>query len=274
MPEYDFSGQVAFITGAAHGQGRSHAKHYAKNGADVVAIDIAKDLDTVPYALGTKDELEQTTKMVEEEGQDALALEVDIRDEEQVEEAVGAALDEFGRIDFLANNAGVVTNSDATKLNEETWDEVVDTCLKGAWLCSKHVGRHFAERDDGGTIITTSSQAGLTGNPGTAHYVSAKWGVIGLTKTLALELAEYDVNVNAVSPSVVNTQMVDGLLEAYGEESLNQVSVMGGPMNVFDPEDPGIDPRYISEAYMWLSSDAADYVTGIVLPVDTGHTAK
>ncbi|MGM0718621.1 MAG: mycofactocin-coupled SDR family oxidoreductase [Halobacteriota archaeon] len=274
MVNYDFSGQVAFVTGAAHGQGRSHAQHYAKHGADVVVTDINQNVDTVPYDLGTSGELEETAGLVEEEGQEALAIEMDVRDEAQVESAVEEAIDHFGRIDVLANNAGIVTVSDATELDEAMWDEVIDTNLKGVWLCAKHVGQHFIDRGDGGKIVTTTSQAGLTGNPGIVHYVASKWGVVGITKTLALELAEYDVNVNAVAPSVVNSPMVPGMIEAYGEEALSSIGEVAGPMNIFTPEEPGIDPRYISEAYMWLSSDAARYVTGIVLPVDTGHTAK
>jgi SDR family mycofactocin-dependent oxidoreductase len=275
MVEYDFGGKVAFVTGAAHGQGRSHAQHYAKHGADVVVTDIGGgDADSVPYELGTSEELEETAQLVEDEGQEALALEMDVRDEAAVEAAVDEAVDHFGKIDILANNAAVITISDMVQLDEREWDDVVDTNLKGVWLCSKHVGQHFIERGDGGKIVSTASQAGVTGDPGAGHYVATKHGVIGLTKTLALELAEYDVNVNAVYPSVVDTPMIAGLAEAYGEELIGEMSEVGGPMNLFDHEDPAIDSKHISEAYMWLSSDAARYVTGIALPVDTGHTAK
>ncbi|MHC3438619.1 mycofactocin-coupled SDR family oxidoreductase [Natrialbaceae archaeon A-gly3] len=274
MVEYDFSGQVTFVTGAAHGQGRTHAQHYARNGADVVVTDIADDMETVKYDLGTSDELEETASLVEDQGQEALAIEMDVRDEAEVEAAVAQTLEEFGRIDILANNAGVVTVADMTEVNERMWADVIDTNLKGVWLCAKHVGKHFVDRGDGGKIVSTASQAGLTGNPGVGHYVASKWGVIGLTKTLALELAEYDVNVNAVCPSVVDTPMVSGMTEVYGEETLGAISEAAGPMSVFDAENPAIDSKYISEAYMWLSSDAARYVTGVALPVDTGHTAK
>ncbi|NHX37475.1 MULTISPECIES: mycofactocin-coupled SDR family oxidoreductase [Halolamina] len=275
MVSYDFSGKVAFVTGAARGQGRSHAQHYAKHGADVVVTDIgSSDVESVPYDLGTSEELEETTQLVEDEGQEALAIEMDVRNEDEVEAAVTEAVDHFGRIDILANNAAVVTVSDLVELDEEMWDQLLDTNLKGVWLCSKHVGQHFVERGDGGKIVSTSSQAGMTGNPGIGHYVASKWGVRGLTKTLALELAEYDVNVNAVVPSVVNTPMITGLTEAYGEEALGSIGEVAGPMNIFTPDNPGIDPGDISEAYMWLSSDAARYVTGITLPVDTGHTIK
>jgi SDR family mycofactocin-dependent oxidoreductase len=274
MPEYDFSGKVAFVTGAARGQGRSHAQHYAKHGADVVVTDIGHNMDSVPYGLGTPEELEETASMVEDEGGEALPIEMDVSDEAQVEAAVEESLDRFGKIDILAHNAGIGSFSDLTEMDERMWDEMLDVNLKGVWLTAKHVGKHFIDRGDGGKIVSTSSGAGLIAQPGNGHYVSAKHGVIGLTKTLALELAEYDVNVNTVCPTVVNTPMIDGFMEAYGEETFAEMAGIGGPMNVFNPEDPGTEPKDISEAYMWLSSDAARYVTGIALPVDAGATAK
>ncbi|MDQ2054568.1 mycofactocin-coupled SDR family oxidoreductase [Halobellus sp. H-GB7] len=273
MVEYDFSGQVAFVTGAAHGQGRSHAQHYAKHGADVVLTDINENMDTVKYDLGTPEELEETASIVEDEGQEALTVQMDVRDEAEVEAAVDEALDEFGHIDILANNAGIAHFGDLVEMDEAMWDEMLDTNLKGVWLCSKHVGKHFVERGDGGKIVSTSSIYGKVAGPGSGHYIAAKHGVLGLTKTLALELAEYDVNVNAVCPTGVNTPMIDGVMEAYGEEALEEATEMTGPWNIF--EDGGmIEASDISEAYMWLSSDAARYVTGIGLPVDAGMLAK
>jgi SDR family mycofactocin-dependent oxidoreductase len=273
MPEYDFSGKVAFVTGAAHGQGRSHAQHYAKHGADVVVTDVGHNLESVPYDMGTTDELGETASIVEDEGQEALAVEMDVRKEDQVETAVEEALDEFGRIDILANNAGVWPMSEATEMDEAQWDVVIDTVLKGVWLSSKHVGQHFIERGDGGKIVSTSSTAGLVGAPATGHYVAGKHGVIGLTKTLALELAEYDVNVNAICPTALDSPGMNNYIEAYGEEMLEEMGALGGPMNVMEPGEM-IEERDITEAYLWLSSDAARYVTGIALPVDAGMTAK
>ncbi|PSP26925.1 SDR family mycofactocin-dependent oxidoreductase [Halobacteriales archaeon QH_2_65_14] len=273
MVTYDFSGQVAFVTGAAHGQGRSHAQHYATHGADVVVTDIGHNVDTVPYDLGTLDELDETASMVEDEGQAALAIEMDVREEAEVQAAVEEALDEFGRIDMLANNAGYWPPSDVVEMDEAMWNDVIDTLLKGVWLPSKHVGKHFIERGDGGKIVSTSSTAGLVGVPGFGHYVAGKHGVIGLTKTLALEMAEYDVNVNAVCPTGVDTPGIEGLLESYGEEVFEEIGALSGPLNVIEPGEL-IEARDISEAYMWLSSDAARYVTGIALPVDAGATAK
>ncbi|MFP4217727.1 MAG: mycofactocin-coupled SDR family oxidoreductase [Salinarchaeum sp.] len=273
MPEYDFSGQVAFVTGAAHGQGRSHAQHYAKHGADVVVTDINENMETVPYDLGTQDELTETANLVEDEGQEALAIEMDVRDEAEVEAAVDQALDEFGQIDILANNAGIAHFCELVEMDEAMWDEMLDTNLKGVWLCAKHVGKHFIDRGDGGKIVSTSSIYGKVAGPGSGHYIAAKHGVLGLTKTLALELAEYDVNVNAVCPTGVDTPMITGVTEAYGAEPLEAATDMTGPWNVFS--DGGmIEAKDISEAYMWLSSDAARYVTGIALPVDAGMLAK
>ncbi|MGQ4555474.1 mycofactocin-coupled SDR family oxidoreductase [Halobellus sp. GM3] len=274
MVSYDFSGKVAFVTGAAHGQGESHAINYAKNGADVVAVDLNRNKETVPYDLGTADELEATAEAVREHGQEALTVEADVSDEAQVEAAVEAAIDEFGKIDVLANNAGIESFAEAVEMDEAMWDELLETNLKGIWLCAKHVGQHFIERGDGGKIVNTASVSGMTGIPlGNAHYVAAKHGVVGLTKTLALELAEYDVNVNAVAPGGIDTPMVTGLIEAYGEEILGESQELSGPWNIFDEEGMQ-DSQSITDAYLWLSSDAARYVTGITLPVDAGFTAK
>jgi NAD(P)-dependent dehydrogenase (short-subunit alcohol dehydrogenase family) len=210
---------------------------------------------------------------VEEEGQQGLAVQADVTDEDDVRAAVEEAIDEFGQIDILANNAGISSMSDAVQMDERTWDEMIDTNLKAVWLCSKHVGQHFVDRGDGGKIVSTSSTAGEAGMPSLSHYVAAKHGVRGLTKTLALELAEYDVNVNCVGPTGVDTPMAGGIVEAYGEEALADLSEVGGPWNVFE-EGAMLEPKDISEAYMWLSSDAARYVTGIYLPVDAGFLAK
>jgi len=274
MAEYDFSGKVAFISGGARGQGREHARLYARNGADVVVGDICENIGSNPYELGTREELEETVSIVEDEGQEALAVEMDVRNEDDVEAAVDAALEEFGRIDFLANNAGIFTASEVTEMSEEMWDDMLDVNLKGVWLCSKHVGKHMIERGSGGKIISTASVAGEVGFEFCGHYVAAKHGVAGLTKTLALELAEYDINVNAVAPSSVDTPMIDGFVEAYGEEMIESMVETTGPMNVFTPEDGQYGPEEISKAYMWLSSKDAKYVTGTTLDVDTGHTAK
>lgn len=273
MPTYDFSDQVVFVTGAARGQGRSHAQSYAQYGADVVVTDIGHNHESVPYNLGTEDELAETARIVEEEGQRALEVQMDVADEAAVEKAVDQAIAEFGQIDILANNASVWPVADLIEMEEESWDVVLESDLKGVWLCSKHVARHMIDRGEGGKIISTSSSGGLVGYPNLGHYVAAKHGVLGLTKTLALELAEQDINVNAVCPGTVNTPGVDELIETYGEETLEEFGRFSGIGNVLDPDNPVVESQDITEAYLWLSSDAAEYVTGIALPVDGGGTA-
>lgn len=273
MPKYDFSDKVAFITGAARGQGRSHALQYAENGADVVLMDINDNLESVPYDLGSRDELDSVVEEIEEKGQNALAVEGDVSAETDVESAVEQALDRFGHIDILANNAGILSLSDTVEMDERMWDEMLNINAKGVWLCSKHVGQHMIERGDGGKIVSTSSLMGFTAYPGMGHYVASKHAVMGVTKSLALEFAEFGINVNAVCPTFVGTPMVAGTVEAYGEEALEEITAPGGETNMFEPGEP-IEPRDISEAYLWLSSDAARYVTGIGLPVAAGFTAK
>jgi len=274
MVEYDFSDKVAFVTGAARGQGASHAVSYAEHGADVVVTDICENMETVSYDLGTREELEDTASRIEAQGQDALVLEMDVREEAEVESAVDEALDEFGRIDFLANNAGVLGTSPVLELEEEKWDEMLDTNLKGVWLCAKHVGRHYADRDGPGKIISTVSTGGFRASLGeAAHYGAAKWGIRGLTKTLAIELAEHDVNANCVVPTGIDTAMVRGMAEEAGEEVFEQMQAMSGPSNIFEPGET-IEVEDVSEAYMWLSSEAARYVTGSALKVDAGDLAK
>jgi SDR family mycofactocin-dependent oxidoreductase len=271
---YDFSGSVVLVTGAARGLGRSHALAFGECGADVVVVDVAGDRAPVPYDLGSREQLDEVVEEIEREGARALAIEADVSDETEVEAAVEAALEEFGRIDVLANNAGIASIVPALDLDEEYWDDVLDTNLKGSWLCAKHAGQHMVDRG-GGAIVNTSSATGLVGQPGFAHYGSSKHGVIGLTKALAIELAEHDVTVNAVCPTAVETPMVPKVTEVFGSEQIEAVGRLAGPANLFgDEADQSIPPGAVSDAFLWLASDAARYVTGVALPVDAGNTAK
>jgi SDR family mycofactocin-dependent oxidoreductase len=272
VPSYDFDGCVVFVTGAGRGQGRSHAVAYAEHGADVVVTDVCRDVETSPYPLATPADLDETARRVEAAGGQALPIQVDVRDEAAVEAAVEEAVGEFGHIDVLANNAGIWNVTDLVEMDERQWDALVDTNLKGAWLCAKHVGKHLAERGAGGRIVSTASTAGLVGAKGSGHYTAAKHGVVGFTKALALELAEHGVTVNAVAPTGVDTPMIDGVLESDGQAALSSVSDASGSMNVIDEQL--LDPRDVTAAFLWLSSDAARYVTGVTLPVDAGMTAK
>jgi SDR family mycofactocin-dependent oxidoreductase len=273
MPEYDFSGKVALVTGAARGQGESHALAYADHGADVVALDTGGNLADVPYNLGSSEDLAATVDAIEDRGQRGLGVEADISDSAAVADAVDRAVEAFGRIDILANNAGIATPSSVLEMSEATWDTLLDINLKGTWLCSKHAAERMVEQGDGGKIVSTSSSAGLVGQPGLAHYSAAKHGVIGLTKAMALELADHDINVNAVCPSAVETPLLPETAEVYGTEAFERISELGGPPSVF-PDHELLEPRDVTEAYLWLSSEAARYVTGSAIPVDAGNTAK
>ena len=269
MVDYDFEGQVALVTGAARGQGRSHVLHYAEHGADVVATDICETPDASSYDLASEEELAETVALAEERGADALGVQMDVSDEQSVMGGVERALDEFDRIDILANNAGVAPPSSLLDLDEATWDHTLGVDLKGMWLCAKHVGLHMAARGGGGTIVNTASMASFDASPGLGHYTAAKHGVIGLTKTLAMELAQFDVTVNAVAPTAVKTPMVDGIVEDIDEE-MGEIAEQSGPDNVLGDI---LQPEDISAAFMWLSSEDARYVTGIALPVAAGATA-
>lgn len=269
MAVYDFSGQVAFVTGAARGQGRSHALRYAENGADVVVTDICETTPSSKYELGNEDDLSETARLVEDRGVEALPVQMDVSKEAEVERAVDRTVEEFGRVDILANNAGIAPVDGLMELDEETWDETLDVDLKGMWLCAKHVGGQMIEQGSGGKIVNTSSVAGLRASPGLGHYTAAKHGILGLTKTLAMELAPHSINVNAVCPTAVDTPMTGGIVETITED-IAEIAEQSGPDNVLGEI---VEPEDISAAFMWLSSEDARFVTGIALPVDGGATA-
>jgi NAD(P)-dependent dehydrogenase (short-subunit alcohol dehydrogenase family) len=268
MVDYDFSGRVAFVTGAARGQGQSHALRYARHGASVVATDVVGTTDA-PSDDEPEASLTGTVDAVRDAGGTAIGVELDVADEAAVERAVGRALDEFGRIDFLANNAGVAPVSGLLDLTEEAWNETINVDLMGTWLCAKHVGRHMRAREGGGRIINTSSTAGLFAAPGLGHYSAAKHGVIGLTKTLATELAGDGITVNAVCPTAVHTPMTSDIAERMPDD-LAEVATYTQPDTLFGDI---LQPEDVTAAFMWLSSEDARFVTGIALPVAAGATA-
>jgi SDR family mycofactocin-dependent oxidoreductase len=267
MPAYDYADTVAFVTGAARGQGRSHALRFAEHGADVVVTDVCETPEESTYELASDEDLRETAAAVEDRGGDALAVEMDVSSERDVARAVEEGLDAFGRIDVLANNAGVAPVSGLLDLDEATWNHALVVNLKGTWLCAKHVGAHMVERG-GGSIVNTSSTAGLAASPGLGHYAAAKHGVVGLTKTLAVELASHDVTVNAVCPTAVDTPMTGGIVESI-DEDVAELAEQSGPDNLLGDIVP---PEGVSNAVLWLASDHARYVTGVALPVAVGAT--
>jgi SDR family mycofactocin-dependent oxidoreductase len=271
--------KVAFITGAARGQGRSHALRLAADGADIVAVDICADTATVPYPLGTADELAETAALVEKAGRRCVTATADVRSLEQLGAAVDLAKETFGHIDILVSNAGIWSSStEAWSLDEETWQTMIDVNLTGQWKTAKAVVPTMVEQGSGGAITITSSSIGLKATPGNVHYTTAKHGVIGLVRTLAHELAPHDIRVNAICPTAVRTEMItnDSLYGLFRPDldspSLPDVEPPLADLNLLDVSL--IEPADVSAAISWLVSDDARYVTGIALPVDAGSTAK
>lgn len=262
----DLQGRVALVTGAGRGQGRAHARALAAAGADVVACDRCRPLPTVPYALATPEDLEETARLVREAGRRALAVEADAADLAAMAEAVARAEAELGGIDVVCANAGVISFGSAWELTEAQWDEVLATNLKGVWATCRAALPGMIARDRGGSIVITSSAAGLRGYPGFAHYTAAKHGSVGLMKALAIELAPHRIRVNCVVPGGVRTAMgtseaMQAHLADYPDASRSLTALL--PVDLVEPED-------VSQAVVWLSSDAARYVTGVALPVDAG----
>jgi len=269
--EKRFSGRVVMITGAARGMGRSHALAFAREGALVTCLDLGQSRPQLYYELSSQSDLEETAEECRRIcGQDAIAVYADVRNASQVDTAVKVVIDTFGRIDVLVNNAGITTGGHlAHELSEEDWDKMLAVNLKGVWLCCKYVIPHMIKQRNG-KIINISSVAGLEAFPGYVNYVAAKFGVVGLTKTLAIELAEHGINVNCVCPGMVSTPMLDADAASSGitaEEG--RVEFVKG--HLFQRLIPAED---ISRAILWLASEDTTNVTGIALPIDAGFLTR
>lgn len=264
-------GKVAFITGAARGQGRAHAVAMAREGADIVALDVCKDLSYPRYPLATHEDLNQTVAYVEAQGRKALAIEADVRDALEMEAAAKRAIAVFGYVDIVVCNAGIADMALAWDITEEWWDIMLDVNLKGCWLTVKYLVPRMIARNAGGRIIMTSSVAGLRGEPGMAHYCASKWGVIGLAKSLAHELSQYHITVNTLNPTGVNTDLITGMAKAAEMTKEDLVGFISSshllPVKLVEVED-------VANAVLWLASDEARYVTGQTFQVDAGRMLK
>ena len=272
-------GKVAFVTGAARGQGRSHAVTLAEAGADIVAVDIAKDIDTAPYPLATADDLEHTHKLIAALGRRVLTREADVRSQASLDAVVALALAEFGGIDMVCANAGIGVNFRQTwELSEQDWQEVIDVNLTGVFHTVKAVVPSMIEAGKGGSIVLTSSLAGLKGYSNIVGYVAAKHGVNGIMRTLANELGPYNIRVNSVCPGLINTDMMmnQPTYDVFRPELTNpsraDATEVFRTMQVL-PID-WLEPRDVSEVIRWLMSDEARYLTGIAVPVDAGQIGR
>ena len=269
-------GKVALITGAARGQGRSHAIRLAEEGADIIAVDICTDLDTTGYAGATSEDLDITTKLVEELDRQIIARQVDVRDSAGLTAVVDEAVGELGHIDIVLGNAGICSFGLSWELSDEVWQEMIDVNLTGVWKTTKAAIPHMIARGSGGSIILTSSVAGLTGVGLAGHYSAAKTGVVGLMRTLAVELAQQGIRVNSVHPTTVETPMVDNpalfqlMVPTVENPTREQVCDVITGLNAM--KIPWIQPVDVSNAVLFLASDESRYITGVQLPVDAGAT--
>ena len=264
------AGKVAFITGAARGQGRAHAIRLAEEGADIIAVDICRDYDTVGYPLATEADLAETVKAVEALDRRIVATVADVRDAVGLKAAVDDGVAQLGRLDIVSANAGICTIQTWDEVTPQVWQDTLDTNLTGVWNTMVVSVPHLIAAG-GGSIICTSSTAGLKGLPYLAPYVAAKHGMVGIARTMANELARYSIRVNTVHPTGVDTPMGTGL---GGLEPLINRDPNLGPiyMNTLPVEI--VEPRDISNAVLFLASDEARYVTGLEFTVDAGNTIR
>ena len=264
------AGKVAFITGAGRGQGRSHAIRLAEEGADIIAVDICRDYGTVPYAMATEGDLAQTVKAVEALDRRIVATRADVRDAAALRAAVDDGVAQLGRLDIVSANAGICTVQSWDEVTPAIWQDTLDTNLTGVWNTMVVSVPHLIAAG-GGSIICTSSTAGIKGLPYLAPYVAAKHGVVGIARTMANELAIHKIRVNTVHPTGVDTPMGTGL---GGLESLIGRDPNLGPIYMNTLPVEVVDPRDISNAVLFLASDEARYVTGLEFTVDAGNTIR
>jgi NAD(P)-dependent dehydrogenase (short-subunit alcohol dehydrogenase family) len=265
----EFSGRVALVTGAAHGQGRASALALAREGANIAALDVARQLAYPGYGLGTSEALESLVAECRALGVEALPLAADVRDDRAVGAAVEQVVARWGRVDILFNNAGICAYGLAHELSEEAWDAMLDINLKGAWIVAKHViPLMIAQRS--GVILNNSSIAGLRGMARLSHYAASKWGLVGLTKSWAIELAPFNVRVVSIHPTGVNTPMNDGLAALEGATPKEIAERSAG--NLLDV--PWIEPADVAAAVVYLASDRARFITGSQFVLDAGLLSR
>jgi len=268
------AGKVAFITGAARGQGRSHAVRLAQEGADIIAVDLCGPMASVDYPLGTADDLAETVRQVESLDRRIVAAAADVRDYRSLERALAQGVAELGRLDIVSANAGILSAGPAADLSELAWHEMIDVNLSGVWRTAKSAIPYLIEGGRGGSIILTSSVAGLKAYPNIAHYVSAKHGVTGLMRALAAELAPYRIRVNSLHPTQVDTDMIQNdvmyrLFCPDVEQPTRSDLAAASRATGLLPVD-WVEAADVSNALLFLASDEARYITGVALPVDAG----
>lgn len=267
------------MTGAARGQGRAYAVRLAREGADVVVSDICAPVsDTVPYTAATPEDLAETVRLVEAEGRKALSRVLDIRDDAAVRQLVADATEQFGRLDILVANAGILSWGRLWELSDEQWNAVIDTNLTGTWRTLRAVIPAMIEAGNGGSIVIISSSAGIKATPGNGHYAASKHGLTSLTNTLALELGEYGIRVNSIHPYSIATPMIlnDAMLAVLGAHPSYLHSFAPMPYQPMTKESKDADrsdfmtPEEAAEVVVWLAGDSSGLLSGSQVVLDRG----
>jgi SDR family mycofactocin-dependent oxidoreductase len=264
------SGRVAYVTGAARGQGRSHCVRLARAGADIVAIDACGPVATHNgYAPSSSEDLADTVRLVEDEGRKILAKEIDVRDLEGQQRVVADAIEQFGRLDIVVANAGVMNWGRLWEISAEQFRQVIDVNLTGVWNTVKAVVPAMIEAGNGGSIINVSSAAGIKAVPGCGHYCASKFGVVGLTNSLAMEVGEYGIRVNSVHPYGTDTPMGNdvSMWQMFADHQNYIHSFSPGALST----DSLAAPDLVSDIVLWLASDASSLVTAAQIPADKGY---
>lgn len=269
-------GRVVLVTGGSRGQGRAHAVTSAREGADVVIVDTLEQIGTVAYPMAQQADFDETTRQVEALDRRIVAVQGDVRKQADLDRAVAEGLAQFGRIDVLIANAGIFSLAPAHELTDEMWDDMIAVNLTGVWKSAKAVLPHMMERG-GGSIVMTSSINGLEPGVNYVHYCAAKFGVVGVMKTLALEYARHGIRVNAVHPGAILTPMTSwqgawDMMSGKPTGEGTEEDMLEAGYSFHALKGAGfLSPQRIADAALWLNSDLASAVTGISVPVDAGH---
>jgi SDR family mycofactocin-dependent oxidoreductase len=271
-------GRVAFVTGAARGQGRAHAVRLASEGADIVAIDVCGPVSgTITYPAATPEDLAETVGQVEATGRKVLAREVDIRDLAALQHVVADTIEQFGRLDVVVANAGVLSWGRMFEMSEEQWDSVIDVNLNGTWRTVRATVPAMIEAGNGGSIIVVSSSAGLKATPGNSHYAASKHGLVAITNSLALEVGEFGIRVNSIHPYSIGTPMVEpeAMMEIFGKYPTYIHSFSPMPYHPVNHDGKKglqefMTPEEVSDVVAWLAGDGSKTISGSQIAVDRG----
>jgi SDR family mycofactocin-dependent oxidoreductase len=272
------AGKVAFITGAARGQGRSHAVRLGEEGADIIAFDLCEQVGTAEYPGATQADLEQTVKDIEALGRQIVAIQGDVRDRAALFDAVNTGVEQLGRLDVVVANAGITSSSPARTMSEAVWRDMIDINLTGVWNTCQAALPHLLDGGHGGSIIITSSTAGIRSSANIAHYSAAKHGLRGIVLSLAHELAPNFIRVNSVHPTSTATDMLhnDAMFRLFRPDlehpTLEDATPAFASLNLLPI--PWVEAIDISNAVLFLASDESRYVTAAELPVDAGSSRR